>query len=204
MPKSITVAIAPMTPNLASSWTRCRQRAYRVVRMLIRGQTLSFLRCTPRPGGGAVRWTGDTAPAYPMEDSCKRGRRGLRRFVMPRGRPAAQLGRDERVQVAVEHGLDVSCLDTGAMVLDHLVGVQHVGADLVAEGDLAAVAAQRRQLRLPLVAGPLGQPRREGLQRDRLVGQLGALVLHRDHDADGQVGDAHRRVGGVDALPAWP
>ena len=40
------------------------------------------------------------------------------------------------------------------------------------------------------------------LDRRRAVLQLGALVLTRDDDAGRQVGDPHRGVGGVDALPA--
>ena len=45
------------------------------------------------------------------------------------------------------------------------------------------------------------EPGREHLERALLVLQLTALVLTRDDGAGGQVRDADRRVGGVDALP---
>ena len=45
-------------------------------------------------------------------------------------RPAEELGPYERVEPAVEHPLHVADLGVGAVVLDHRVGVQHVGADL--------------------------------------------------------------------------
>ena len=50
------------------------------------------------------------------------------------------------VEVAVQHALDVADLDVGAVVLDHRVGVQHVGADLRSPADV---------LRLALLLGDL-------------------------------------------------
>src|SRR4051812_5239694 len=49
----------------------------------------------------------------------------------PPGGKALQLGLHERVEVAVEHGARARRLVTRSQVLDHLVGVQHVGPDLV-------------------------------------------------------------------------
>ena len=41
-----------------------------------------------------------------------------------------QIRADEAVEIAVEHPRRVAHLVVGAVVLDHRVGVQHVGADL--------------------------------------------------------------------------
>jgi hypothetical protein len=54
------------------------------------------------------------------------------------------------VEVAVEHRAGIAGLDAGAQVLHHLVGLQHIGADLVAPADvglgafIASAAALRR------------------------------------------------------------
>src|SRR6266498_2771498 len=52
--------------------------------------------------------------------------------VGPCGGAAAQFRGDELVEVPVQDRLDVARLDPSPVVLDHLVGVQHVRADLVA------------------------------------------------------------------------
>ena len=49
--------------------------------------------------------------------------------------------------VAVHDGLHVAGFVLGAVVLDHGVGLEHVGADLVAPGDVLLLA-------LDLVAAP--------------------------------------------------
>src|SRR6266545_297239 len=118
-------------------------------------------------------------------------------------RTAAELRRDELVEVPIQDRLQVARLDPGPVVFDHLVGVQYVRADLVAKGDFAPLAAQRGQLLLPLLPRALGQPRRQDLQRDRLVGKLRTLVLHGDHYACRLVRDANRRIRRVDALATW-
>jgi len=48
--------------------------------------------------------------------------------------PASQqIGADERLQVAIEHAVHVAHLGFGAVILDHAVGLQDVGANLRAE-----------------------------------------------------------------------
>src|SRR5919198_733820 len=88
------------------------------------------------------------------------------------GGAAAELRGHELIEVPVEHSLDVARLDARPVVLDHLVGLQHVRADLVPEGDVAPLATECGELLLPLLPGPLRKPRGQDLQRDRLVGQL--------------------------------
>ena len=50
------------------------------------------------------------------------------------------------VDVAVEDAVDVADLHLGPVVLDHLVRLQHVAADLAAEGDVALLAADLSSL----------------------------------------------------------
>ena len=62
----------------------------------------------------------------------------------------------------------------------------------------------RREPRLLLLALELVEPGAEDAHRLLPVLELRLLVLHRDDDARRQVGDAHGRVGRVDALAAGP
>src|SRR3954470_18203549 len=48
-----------------------------------------------------------------------------------------QVSLDQRVDIAVEYPVDVADLILGPVILDELIGVQHVAADLAAERDLA-------------------------------------------------------------------
>src|SRR3546814_10667120 len=50
--------------------------------------------------------------------------------------PRGQRGFEEVVDVAVQHALGVALLHCGAQVLHHLVGLQHVGANLVTPADI--------------------------------------------------------------------
>src|SRR6266540_4142096 len=106
--------------------------------------------------------------------------------------------------LALEHAGEVADGQADAVVGDPVLG-EVVGAD-------ALGAVQRADLRatlggeLGLLVGdrPVQQAGAEHAQRLLPVLDLRLLVLHGDHDAGGQVGDADRRVGGVDRLPARP
>ena len=63
---------------------------------------------------------------------------GLAKYALRQGRL------HEGVEVAVEHVLRGCRLRAGAQVLDHLVGLQHVGADLVPPADLGLRGGSRR------------------------------------------------------------
>jgi hypothetical protein len=67
-------------------------------------------------------------------------------------RLSSELGSDESVDIPVQDRGDVSDLDPGAMVFDHLIRVQHVGPDLRAEADIALFPGERAQLRLALLS----------------------------------------------------
>src|SRR5712692_8469401 len=113
-------------------------------------------------------------------------------------------GADHRVQVAVEHLVQVVGLVTdpvvGDAVLREVVGADPLGP--VHGPDLAAPFGLRLGLRVGLRLGE--QPRAQDAQRLLLVLQLAFLVLAGHDDPGGQMGDPHGRVGGVHALAAGP
>ena len=52
----------------------------------------------------------------------------------------AQLGLDKAIEVPVHDGLDIPCFMARTEILDHLIGLEDVGADLAAESDFALLA----------------------------------------------------------------
>ena len=93
-------------------------------------------------------------------------------------------------------------LVAGAVVLDPLVGVEEVAADLRSPGDVFDLAALLREPFGAFALLELDQLRAQELHRRRLVLGLRALVLALDDDPARDVGDPHRRVGLVDVLAA--
>jgi len=104
-------------------------------------------------------------------------------------------------EIAIEHTLNVGSLDTSACVLDELIRVQHVVADLLAPLSLHALATKLRLLSLKLLLLKRSELTPEHLKRALLVHALAALLLAPDTDSCGQVLDADRTVRGVDVLP---
>src|SRR3954469_25355781 len=95
-----------------------------------------------------------------------------------RARPLpAEGGLDERVEVAVEHAVDVAGLVLGAQVLHELVRRQYVAADLAAEADLLLLALDGRELVLALLALEVGETGLEGFHGAVTVLELAALDL---------------------------
>ena len=93
-------------------------------------------RCTPGDAGG--NRGGGPGPSLPVL------------LLLP---APADAGVDEAVDIAVEHGVGAADLVAGAQVLDHLVGVEDVGAHLVAPGRLDVPG----QLLLPGVLIEIGR-----------------------------------------------
>src|SRR4051794_34501565 len=115
-----------------------------------------------------------------------------------------QGGGQEAVDIAVEHRGRIAGLDPGAQILDHLIGLQHVGADLVAPADIALGGVDRVGRFLALLQFQLVQPRLQHRHRARPVLVLRALALARHGDPGRQMRQPHRAVGLVDVLPAGP
>src|SRR5262249_42180404 len=106
--------------------------------------------------------------------------------------PPLEVRLHERIEVAVEHGVDVPGLVLGPQVLHHLVRLQDVAADLAAEADLLLVAPDLVQLGLaarPLDVGDLGLEHGHG---PVAVLELAALDLARHDDPGRDVGEPHR------------
>src|SRR5712691_2237648 len=125
----------------------------------------------------------------------------LRWSCRPLPRPQ-EIRLDEGVEVAIHDGLDVANLQTGAMVLDELVRVERVRADLAAERDLLLVPGQLGQLIALLFLGDLVEARLEDTQRGVPVAELRTLVLTLDDEPRRQVRDSHGGVRRIDALPS--
>src|SRR4029450_4537736 len=118
------------------------------------------------------------------------------------GAAALEVPLHERFEVAVEHRVHVAGLVLGPQVLDHLVRLQHVAADLAAEPHPLLVAADLVELGLalgPLEVGDLGLEHGHGA--GAVLG-LAALDLAGHHDAGGDVGEPHRGRRLVDVLAA--
>ncbi len=88
------------------------------------------------------------------------------------------------------------------MILDHLVGVQDVAADLAAERDVFLLAADLIEPRLLLLHPQIEQARLQDLHRRIPVAMLRPLVLARYDDARRQVRQADGRIRDVDVLAA--
>src|SRR3712207_1296990 len=125
-----------------------------------------------------------------------------RSLVARRARVGLEPCAHEPVEIAVEHALGAADLEVGAVVLDHRVRVQDVGADLRAEVDVLRLAALARYLLLALALLELDQPRAQHRHRGRAIGRLRALVLALHDDARRLVRDPHRGVRLVDVLAA--
>ncbi len=98
---------------------------------------------------------------------------------------------DEGVNVAIHDGLEVGAFGAGAKVLDHLIGLEDVAADLIAPADFAFFAIELFHLRAFFVHDFLIQLRFEDLHGCGLVFVLGALILTGHYDVGREVGDAH-------------
>src|SRR5215212_2823032 len=110
-----------------------------------------------------------------------------------------QRGR-ELLQVALEDAVEPLDGQVDAVVRDAVVGIV-VGANLLgalAPADLRP--ARRRELFLLALTLELEESRAQYAQRLRLILELGLLVLHGNHEARRDVGDADGRVCRVDAL----
>src|SRR6476659_4014021 len=112
-----------------------------------------------------------------------------------------QAGRDEIVEVAVEHRLRVAYLVAGAEILDPRL-VEHVRADLVAPADVRLRILELRLLLLALAQLELVKLRLQHRKCFGAVAVLRPVRLALDDDVGGQMCDPHGRIGLVDMLSA--
>src|SRR5687767_8145440 len=82
-----------------------------------------------------------------------------RGFAEGAGGPLHQERFDEQVNVAVEHAVDVSDLLFGSMILDQLIRMEDVAANLAAKRDVLLRAADLIELCLLLLELDVVQPR---------------------------------------------
>ena len=101
-------------------------------------------------------------------------------------RRSQQVRPDESVEIPVKHAVDITHLVIGAVILDHRVRVQDVGADLGAEVDVLRLSLFPRDLLAALALLEFHQLRAQHRHRLGLVGGLRALVLALDDDPLGR------------------
>ena len=60
---------------------------------------------------------------------------------------SSQLAFDKRVEIAIHDCLDVACFDAGSMILNQLIRLKHIRANLISPGDIALFAVLPLQIR---------------------------------------------------------
>ena len=113
-----------------------------------------------------------------------------------------EVGVDEDVEPAVEHGVRVADLDLGPEILAPLVGLEDVVADLAAEADLGFFVVSLGVLGLAFFFLEPDQLGLEELERQVVVLVLRPLAPGLGGDAGRDVGVAHAGFGLVLVLAA--
>lgn len=136
--------------------TGCPFRDFDEVRRSARGRVRAGLRLPLRhPGIYASKYPGPSADSRPRTWvlAIRYAPAGMTK--MGSGIPPAlflalilrngsrERSRQEPVDVSIQHALRVRRLDLGPQIFHHLVGLQYIGADLVAEADLALAGIGR-------------------------------------------------------------
>jgi hypothetical protein len=113
-----------------------------------------------------------------------------------------QIGVEKPVEVAVEHALEVADVMPRPLVLDPLVGVQEIVADLRPEARLGLQLVAGQLICFPLLLLHAGDPGTQHLDGGRPVLVLAPLALALHHDAGGEVGESDGAGSLVDVLAA--
>src|SRR5579871_3412086 len=101
--------------------------------------------------------------------------------------PLGERGGHERIEIAVEDTARVGGLHVRPQVLDHLIGLQDVGADLVAPADVALGGLDLGRRCFASLQLDLVEPRAQHLPGLLAILMLRALVLAGDRYAGGDV-----------------
>ena len=153
----------------------------------------------------------EIAAGHAVAHASQSDERDLRHAISPRRRSAA--GAVPKARCASVAAMNssrspsstpdgVGGLHAGAQVLHHLIGLQHVGADLVAPADVGLGGLIGGGLRLALLQLDLVEPRAQHVPGLRLVLVLRAAGLTDHRDAGRDMGQPHRGFGLVDVLAA--
>ena len=109
---------------------------------------------------------------------------------------------NKRIDAAVQHIVDVSDIHIDAVILYHLIGMQDIGADLTAPGNVIFAVVNLLQLVVLLLFFMLVKPGPQYLYSHIFMTVLGFFLLALHYDAAGKMGDAHGTAGFVDMLTA--
>ncbi len=115
---------------------------------------------------------------------------------------AFQIILHERIQVAIQDGLGVADLKIGAVILDHLVGMQNIGADLTPPLGFSVFPAQHGAFLLFFGAFQFDEASAQDAHGELAVLRLGAFILARHHDPCGNMSQPNRSGVLLDVLPA--
>ena len=126
----------------------------------------------------------------------------LRGLVLFLPHPHRQIRLDKAVDGAVEDGLGVVGFVFGAGVFDEGIGVEHIVADLCTPAGRLTGAEVSQTGGLLLVL-ELSEARAQDSESRLAVLNLAAFVLNRNDDTSRQMGNAHCRVGRINALSAF-
>jgi hypothetical protein len=114
-----------------------------------------------------------------------------------------QVRPDERIDVPVQHPIDVADLKLRPVVFDHAVGLHNVGANLAAERNLELGLVELIGVLLALLHFLVVQLGAQHLHGERTVLALASLGLAGDHRVGGKMRDADRGFHLVYVLAAF-
>src|SRR5215468_272577 len=113
-----------------------------------------------------------------------------------------QRGLRELIDIAVEDRRRVRGRNAGAQIFDHLIGLQHIGANLMAPADIGFGGLLGGRFLFALLQFALVEFGTQHLPSLGTVAVLRAVVLTDHDDIGGKVSEPNRGFGLVDVLPA--
>ncbi len=113
-----------------------------------------------------------------------------------------EIGFDEPVQLTIHDGGDLADFVSRSMVFDHLVGLEDIGPDLAAPGDVLLFTDDGIELGFLLPLLHFKEARLQNFHGAVAILQLRPFVLTLHHDAGRNVGDTNGGLDFVHVLPA--
>src|SRR5690606_11173383 len=115
--------------------------------------------------------------------------------------PLFEVPQYEVIQISVQDGFNLACLNRGAMILHHSIRMENIRPNLVSPGDVGFLILHLLELCPPACYLQFIELGSEDLHRRLAVAMLRPLILTLYNNARRDMGDAHRRVGYVYVLP---